>query len=91
MTYVIEAVLSNPRNPELGLNNIKDFINLTFCSQKATVITDFSDLEQVGREHYINLHGGCAKTEELENLDGFYDYRSYGEQRQAGPEMGGIL
>ena len=48
----------------------KDFINLTFCCQKATVITDFSDLEQVGRDHYMNLHGGCARTEELENLDG---------------------
>lgn len=55
---------------KLGLDNIKDFINLTFCCQKATVITDFSDLEQVGREHYMNLHGGCARTEELEDLDG---------------------
>lgn len=55
---------------KLGLSDIKDFINLTFCCQKATVIADFSDLEQVGREHYMNLHGGCAQTEELENLDG---------------------
>ena len=36
-----------------------------------TVIHDFSDLESVGRQHFMNLHGGCASTEELENLDGY--------------------
>lgn len=55
---------------KLGLSDVKDFINLTFCCQKATVIKDFSDLEQIGKEHYMNLHGGCARTEELEDLDG---------------------
>ena len=49
---------------------LKDLINLTFCCQQATVITDFSDLAAVGRDHYMNLHGGCAKTEELDALDG---------------------
>lgn len=44
-------------------------IDLTFSCQKATVITDFSDLEQIGRAHYMNLHGGCASMEELEQLD----------------------
>lgn len=55
---------------KLDLTDIRDFINLTFCCQQATVITDFSDLEQIGRAHYMNLNGGCANTEELENLDG---------------------
>ena len=55
---------------KLGLSKIKDLINLTFCCQKATVITDFSDLEKIGREHYMNLNGGCARTEDLEALDG---------------------
>ena len=45
-------------------------INLTFCCQQATVITDFSDLSAVGRNHYMNLHGGSAKTDELKALDG---------------------
>ena len=45
---------------KLGLSHIKDFINLTFCCQQATVITDFSDLEQVGRSHYMNLNGGSV-------------------------------
>ena len=55
---------------KLNLAHIKDFINLTFCCQRATVITDFSNLEAVGRAHYMNLHGGCADSEELANLDG---------------------
>ena len=55
---------------KLELFELKDLINLTFCCQQATVITDFSDLASVGRDHYMNLHGGCAKTEELDALDG---------------------
>lgn len=52
-----------------GFAEITDLINLTFCCQEATVITNFSDLEQIGRDHYMNLHGGCASIEELEQLD----------------------
>ena len=55
---------------KLELFELKDFINLTFCCQQATVITDFSALAAVGRDHYMNLHGGSAKTEELDALDG---------------------
>ena len=55
---------------KLELFQLKDLINLTFCCQQATVITDFSDLSAVGRDHYMNLHGGSAKTEELKALDG---------------------
>ena len=55
---------------KLELFELKDLINLTFCCQQATVITDFSDLAAIGRNHYMNLHGGCAKTEELDALDG---------------------
>lgn len=55
---------------KLDLTSMKDLINLTFCCQQATVITDFSDLAAIGRDHYMNTHGGCASTEELENLDG---------------------
>ncbi len=55
---------------KLELFELKDLINLTFCCQQATVIADFSDLAAIGRDHYMNLHGGCAKTEELDALDG---------------------
>lgn len=51
------------------INNIEDFINLTFCSQQATVIADFSDLRVVGRNHYLNKKGGCAPISELDALD----------------------
>ena len=36
----------------------------------STVITDFSDLAAVGRNHYMNLHGGSASVDELNALDG---------------------
>ena len=55
---------------KLELFELKDLINLTFCCQQATVITDFSDLAAVGRDHYMNLHGGSASVEELNALDG---------------------
>ena len=55
---------------KLELFELKDLINLTFCCQQATVITDFSDLAAIGREHYMNLHGGSVKTDELKALDG---------------------
>ena len=55
---------------KLELSELKDLINLTFCCQETTVITDFSDLAAVGRDHYMNLHGGSASVDELNALDG---------------------
>ena len=55
---------------KLELFQLKDLINLTSCCQQATVITDFSDLAAVGRDHYMNLHGGSASVDELNKLDG---------------------
>ena len=55
---------------KLELFELKDLINLTFCCQQATVITDFSNLDAVGRDHYMNLHGGSASVDELNVLDG---------------------
>ena len=55
---------------KLELSELRDLINLTFCCQETTVITDFSDLAAVGRDHYMNLHGGCATVAELEALNG---------------------
>jgi len=54
----------------LGLKDIKDLINLTFCCQETTVIRDFSKLEAAGKEHYLTIHGGSAPAEELDALDG---------------------
>jgi len=65
-----EAAQFQAMASKLELFELKDLISLTFCCQETTVITDFSDLEKIGREHYMNLHGGCASMQELEDLDG---------------------
>ena len=54
-----------------GLFDMSHLIDLTFCCQETTVITDFSDLEEVGRRHYLDVNGGSAPSEELENVDGY--------------------
>ena len=50
--------------------DMTDFINLTFCCQQATVITSFSDLEEIGKAHILTLHGGHMPVDELEQVDG---------------------
>lgn len=54
----------------LGLSDIKDLINLTFCYQQATVIADFSNLDKVGKDHFLNLGGGSMPLEEFQEMDG---------------------
>ena len=65
-----EAAQFQAMAEKLDLTDMKDLINLTFCCQETTVITDFSDLDAVGRDHYMNTHGGCASVQALEELDG---------------------
>lgn len=55
---------------KLNLSSIKDFINLTFCCQQATVITDFSNLEQTGKGHALTVNGGSMPMEEFDKVDG---------------------
>ena len=52
-----------------GLYSADKLIDLSFCANEMTVISDFSDLEKVGRKHYLTVHG-AADTKELEKLDG---------------------
>ena len=66
-----EAAQFQAMAEKLDLHGIADLINLTFCCQQATVITDFSDLEAIGRAHYLNINSGCAGTEEFNALDGY--------------------
>ena len=54
----------------LCLSDIKDFINLTFCCQQATVITDFSNLERLGKEHSLTVNGGSMPSDEYDKVDG---------------------
>ena len=55
---------------KLNISGIKDFINLTFGCQQATVITDFADLEQAGKDHALALNGGAMVLAEYDKLDG---------------------
>ena len=52
-----------------ALCSADELIDLSFCANEMTVISDFSDLERVGRKHYLTVHGACD-PKELENLDG---------------------
>ena len=54
---------------KLELHDVRELINLTFCCQDATVITDFSELDIAGRRHYMTLNGGGASPDELKKLD----------------------
>jgi len=52
----------------LDLHGVDEFINLTFCCQEVTVVTDFNNLESLGRRHYLTLGGG-ASMEEMQGKD----------------------
>ena len=53
-----------------NLSDIQDFINLTFCCQETTVISDFSKLEEAGKQHYLTIHGGSALAAEVDAVNG---------------------
>lgn len=52
------------------VTDIQTLINLTFCCQRVTVISDFSKLEEVGKAHYLATHRGSVPTEELGKISG---------------------
>ena len=55
---------------ERGYTDMTDLINLSFCCEQTTVITDFSDLESVGKSHYLTTHGGSVPVGEYDQLNG---------------------
>lgn len=63
-----EAVQFQAATAKLGIHGAAELINLTFCCQEATVITDFSNLDKVGRRHYLTLGGG-ASMDEMQGID----------------------
>ena len=64
-----ELLQFNAAVERFGLSAADELIDLSFCARDVTVISDFSDLELVGKRHYLTVHGACD-SEELENLDG---------------------
>ena len=64
-----ELLQFNAAVERFGLSAADELIDLSFCAREVTVISDFSDLELVGKRHYLTVHGACD-SEEVENLDG---------------------
>lgn len=56
--------------------DMETLINLSFSCEQATVITDFSKLEEAGRSHYLTMHGGGVPAEEYRQLNGIGIARS---------------
>ena len=64
-----ELLQFNAAVERFGLSAADELIDLSFCAREVTIISDFKDLELVGKRHYLTVHGACD-SEELENLDG---------------------
>ena len=50
--------------------DMETLINLSFSCEQATVITDFSKLEEVGKSHYMTVHGGGVPVDEYKQING---------------------
>lgn len=50
--------------------DIRSFINMTFCCQESSVISDFSKLEEAGKSHYLTVHEGVVAMDDLQAVDG---------------------
>ena len=55
---------------KLDIKDIESMINLSFCCEQVTIITDFENLAERGKEHYMDTHCGGAPVDVLEKLDG---------------------
>ena len=64
-----ELLQFNAAVERFGLSSADELIDLSFCAREVTIISDFKDLELVGKRHYLTVHGACD-PKELENLDG---------------------
>ena len=64
-----ELLQFNSAAERFGLSSVGEMIDLSLQSGEVTVISDFNDLELVGKRHYLTVHGACD-PKELENLDG---------------------
>ena len=64
-----ELLQFNAAAERFGLCSADELIDLSSCAREVTVISDFNDLELVGKRHYLTVHGACD-SEEVENPDG---------------------
>ena len=64
-----EAMQFEGMASRLDLHSVDEFINLTFCCQEVTVVTDFSNLKSLGRRHFLTMNGGAASSDEINDKD----------------------
>ena len=64
-----ELLQFNAAVERFGLSAADELIDLSFCARDVTVVSDFNDLELVGKRHYLTVHSACD-PKEPENLDG---------------------
>jgi hypothetical protein len=64
-----EAVQFNGAAYVSKVKSIEDFINMTFCFDTVTVVSDFKDLKSIGRQHYMDKKGGAVPLSELDGVD----------------------
>ena len=50
-----ELLQFNAAAERFGLSSVGEIMDLSFCSREVTVISDFNDLENVGRQHHLTL------------------------------------
>ena len=50
-----ELLQFNSAAERFDLSSVGEMMDLSFCSREVTVISDFNDLENVGRRHYLTL------------------------------------
>ena len=50
-----ELLQFNSAAERFDLSSVGEMVDLSFCSREVTVISDFNDLENVGRRHYLTL------------------------------------
>ena len=61
-----ELLQFNAAVERFGLSAADELIDLSFCAREVTVVSDFNDLELVGKRHYLTVHGACD-SEALES------------------------
>ena len=64
-----ELLQFNAAAERFDISSAGEMIDLALRSREVTVISDFNDLDKVGKRHYLTVHG-ASNPEELDNLDG---------------------
>lgn len=52
-----------------GVSDLKTMINLTQEVYNYTIVSPDASLKAIGKDHYMNLHGGCMTMEEEAKID----------------------